>query len=225
MKWIMGKSVRDTLEELIDPAQAALIVIDVQNDFCHPDGHFARAGRDTTLMAKHVPTMVRTVQAAQAAGICTIFVRQETLPEGRSDSPAWLRFKTRDGKTSQYTLPDSWGWQFVDGLKPGPSDAVVTKYRPDAFLHTNLEQLLRANGVETVVILGTTTEGCVESSARGASYRDFYVVVVEDAVATSDPTLHEGSLRLMKARFPTLTAQALIDHWGKTQVEPEAGAA
>ena len=213
MKRIKGKNVLDTLAELLEPSRCALLVIDVQNDFCLPDGHFGRHGRDMSLTTERLPTMVGTVQAAQAAGIFTVLVRQETLPEGRSDSAAWLRFKTRDGKTSDYTLPGTWGWRFVDGIEAGPRDAVVTKYRPDAFLNTNLEALLRANGVETAVILGTTTEGCVESTVRGASYRDFYTVLVEDAVATSDRALHEGSMRLMKARYPSVTADELRAHW------------
>lgn len=213
MREIMGVSVLDTLAELVDPAHAALVVIDVQNDFCHPDGHFARHGRDMTLMGERLPTMVETIRAAQALGVFTVLVRQETLPEGRSDSPAWLRFKTRDGKTSEYTLPGSWGWDFVEGVAPGPGDAIVTKYRPDAFVRTDLEQLLLDRGVKTAVILGCTTEGCVESTVRGASYRDFYVVVVEDAVATNDRTLHEGSMRLMKARYPMVSSADVLDLW------------
>ncbi len=213
MRQIMGVSVLDTLEELVDPAHTALLVIDLQNDFCHPQGHFARHGRDMTLMGERLPTMVETVQAAQALGVFTVLVRQETLPDGRSDSPAWLRFKTRDGKTSEYTLPGSWGWAFVDGVDPAPGDRIVTKYRPDAFVRTDLEKVLQEKGIQTVVVLGCTTEGCVESSVRGASYRDFYVVVVEDAVATNDRALHEGSMRLMKARYPMVASADLLDLW------------
>ena len=62
---------------------------------------------------------------------------------------------------------------------------------------------MRTQGIESVIIVGTTTEGCVESTVRSASYRDYYVVVVEDAVASPNAELHEGSLRLFHARYPT----------------------
>lgn len=215
MKEIMGRQVRDTLEEILDPASTAILAIDIQNDFCHPDGHFARYGKDVRPITAAVPRMVAFVADCQAIGLPGVFVRQSTLPEGRSDSPAWLRFKTRDGKSSEYTLEGSWGQQLVDGLTPGPKDWVVDKFRPDGFLNTSLDLTLRANGIETLVILGTTTEGCVESTVRAASYHDYYVVVVGDAVASPNPELHEGSLRLFRARYPTHTCAEILDIFRK----------
>ena len=210
MKSIQGRLVYDTLEELVDPRHTAVIAVDIQNDFCHPQGHFARHGKNLSSIIASVPAMVSFVTESQALGARVVFIRQCTLPDGRSDSPAWLRFKTRDGKTPDYTLPHTWGWEFADGLTVRPQDWVVEKYRPDAFLHTCLDQILRANGIETVVILGTTTEGCVESTVRAASYHDYYVVVVRDAIASPNPVLHEGSLRLFEARYPMATSQQIL---------------
>jgi ureidoacrylate peracid hydrolase len=215
MKSIKGRLVYDTLEELVNPKHTAVVAVDIQNDFCHPDGHFARHGKDVTPIAAKVPTMVSFVTKSQTLGLRIIFVRQCTLPDGRSDSPAWLRFKTRDGKTPDYTLPHTWGWELVDGMVVRPQDWVVEKYRPDAFLHTCLDQMLRANGIEPVVILGTTTEGCVESTIRSASYHDYYVVVVRDAVASPNPILHEGSMRLFEARYPLATSQEILAAFAK----------
>src|SRR3954471_12470364 len=108
MKIINGVSVRDTLEELVDPATTALVVVDVQNDFCHPDGHFARYKKDLSATQDVLPTLVSFVNRAQDLGIRVVFIRQQTLPDGKSDSPAWLRFKCRDGKSPDYTLKGSW---------------------------------------------------------------------------------------------------------------------
>ena len=213
MKELNGVAVYDSLAELIDPQHTALLVVDVQNDFCHEDGHFARAGKDMSMIRASLPTMREFVAEAQACGIRCVFIRQGTLPNGQSDSPAWLRFKTRDGKSPEYTLVGSWGWQLVDGLTPGNDDLVVEKFRPDAFIQTNLEQLLRANGIETVVVLGVISEGCVESTVRGASYRDFYVVVAKDAIASCNPTLHAGSLRLFEARYPNHRSEEILAVW------------
>ena len=146
-----------------------------------------------------------------------MFVRQETLPDGTSDTPAWLRFKTRDGKSPDYGTPGSWGWRFLDGLEPGSADLVVGKFRPDAFIGTDLEAELRRRGIESVVILGTTTEGCVESTVRSASYRDFYVVVVSDGLCSCSRVLHEGSMRFYEARYPLATADEIIGSWERAR--------
>ncbi len=213
MRQVNGMAIRDTLEELV-AAPVAVVVVDVQNDFCHPGGHFARHGKDISTALCAVPPLVDFVRAAQARGVPCVFVRQRTEPEGRSDSPAWLRLKTRDGKTPDYTLPDTWGAQLVDGLVPSARDIVVEKYRPDAFLGTPLDALLRARGLDALVFVGTTTEGCLESSVRSASYRDYYVTVIDDLVFSPNAALHAGSLRLLRQRYPVATHAAVLSAWG-----------
>lgn len=216
MKKIGDTLVYDDLEEMIDPSHTVLIVVDLQNDFCHPEGHFARYGKDLTMIAERLPAMCAFVQEAQSLGVRTIFTLQATLPEGKSDPPAWLRFKCRDGKSPDYTLQGSWGWELAVGLKPGRRDLVVEKFRPDSFIQTNLELLLRANAVETVVIMGVITEGCVESTVRAASYRDYYTVVVRDGVASPNALLHEGSMRLFEARYPLYSMAEILEVWRRS---------
>lgn len=219
MRTINGVTVRDSLAELVDPKVTALIVIDVQNDFCHDEGHYARYGKDLASIQAIIPGVVRFVSRAQALGVRTFFVRQTTLPNGRSDSPAWLRFKCRDGKSPDYTLRGSWGWQLVDGLTVGPNDWEIEKFRPDVFVGTPIDGLLRANGIESVVMLGTITEGCVESSVRGASYHDYYVVIARDLVASPNRVQHEGAMRLFEARYPLATADEILAVWEKPSAE------
>jgi ureidoacrylate peracid hydrolase len=210
MKIISGRTVRDSLKELVDPRISALLAIDIQNDFCVAGGHFARYGKNVAQMAPAVATMVDLVAQAQTMGLRTIFLRQASLPDGRMDSPAWLRFKTRDGKAPDYAVPGTWGWQLVDGLEIRQSDWVVEKFRPDGFIGTHLDHILRTQGIESLILCGTTTEGCVESTVRSASYHDYYTVVVSDAVASPNADLHEGSLRFFRARYPTHTAAEVL---------------
>ncbi len=94
-----------------------------------------------------------------------------------------------------------------------PWDWVVDKDRPDALLHTKLDQMPRANGVETVVVLGFITEGCVESTVRAVSCHDYCVVAVEGVVASPDAVLHEGPMRLLRARYTLAGADAVLEHW------------
>jgi nicotinamidase-related amidase len=213
MKTAYGKSIRETLPELLGNEHTALLVVDVQNDFCSPDGLFAKAGRDLSLLERNLPHMLALVAAAQASDVLTVFIRQTTLPGGLSDSPAWLRLKLRDGKSAEYTIAHSWGWQLVDGLSVRPHDPVIDKYRPDAFHRTALDLILRSNAIETTVLIGCNTEGCVESTARAACHHDYYVVVAEDGVASSLPELHEASLRFLRNRFAVAPAQQIAALW------------
>jgi nicotinamidase-related amidase len=87
----------------------------------------------------------------------------------------------------------------VPGLEPLDGDLVVKKYRSSAFWGTNLELLLRSNGIESVVVTGCTTEGCVESTARDAMF-SHYVVIATDAVASDDRGQHDASIYLMEHR-------------------------
>jgi ureidoacrylate peracid hydrolase len=211
MKTILNRQVLDTLPELVDPRYTAVVVIDIQNDFCSPKGHFASYGKDVARMQPAVDRAISFVAQAQELGMRCIFLQQASLPGGRMDSPAWLRFKTRDGKAPDYTVPGTWGWQFVDGLTVRDGDWVVEKFRPDGFIGTNLDHILRTQGIQSLILLGTTTEGCVESTVRAASYHDYYTVVVSDAVASPMAELHEGSLRFFRARYPTHTSAEVLE--------------
>jgi len=164
-------------------------------------------------LAGMLPALVPFVNAAQDMGIFTVFVQQLTLPHGRSDSPAWLRLKCRDGKSPEYTMVGSWGAQLVDGLQPRAGDVMVQKFRPDAFVRTPLDGILRAQGIESLVIVGTTTEGCVESTVRGASYHDYYVIPVTDLITGPIAQLHANSLAFMRARYPAAESAQVLQTW------------
>ena len=213
MRNIHGIPVLDTLGELADPRHAAVVVVDMQNDFCHPEGHFPRNGKDVSAIIASVDPLVDFVRAAQARGVMVAFIRQLTLPHGMSDSPAWLRFKCRDGKSPEYTLKDTWGAELVEGLVPGPRDVVVEKFRPDAFVRTPLDGILRARGIQTLIVVGNSTEGCVESTIRGGSYHDYYIVAVMDLISSTNLEMHQGSQRLVRARYPHADAKEVIAAW------------
>jgi nicotinamidase-related amidase len=89
----------------------------------------------------------------------------------------------------------------------------VRKYRSSGFWGTNLDMLLRSNGIKTVVVGGCTTEGCVESTARDAMFNDFYVVIAEDCVASDDKAQHEASMLLMRHRFDMAAGDEIQRIW------------
>jgi nicotinamidase-related amidase len=216
-----GKQVFTELHELVDPGHTALVVVDMQRDFCTPGGAFARLGVDVSMYPAMVPRLVRLVDSARAAGVRIVYV-QMTMLEGRlSDSPAQIRFNMRmqqsatDGAALSYTPDGSDGQRLIPELSVHDGDLVVKKYRSSAFWATNLDLLLRSNGIQTVVMTGCTTEGCVESTARDAMFNDYYVVIAEDCVASDDRAQHDASLFLMRHRFDVAGCDELVREWAR----------
>jgi nicotinamidase-related amidase len=181
----------------LDAARTAVVVIDVQNDFCHPSGVFFRAGLELHGLDRLVGSINALTEGARRAGAPVIWVRME-WPDDASvgllaERSAFLR---NDGLRR-----GSWGAQLVDGLGVGPDDHQVVKQRFSSFFETELEEVLRRLDVTTLVVAGVRTDFCVESTVRDAFFRDFDVVVAEDGVAGYLPELHHNSLRLMQTVF------------------------
>ena len=218
---IDGKQVFSELHELVAPAHTALVVVDLQRDFCAPGWAFDRLGVDLSMYPPLIPRVSRLVERARAADVRVVYLQMTALPDGASDSPAQLRFnlrlshlaRERTGESLSYTRDGSPGQEMLDELAPQPGDLVVKKYRSSGFWGTNLDLLLRSNGIKTVVVCGCTTEGCVESTARDAMFNDYYVVIAEDCVASDDPAQHEASLLLMRHRFDLASAEAILGVW------------
>jgi nicotinamidase-related amidase len=215
-----GKQVFTELHELVDPRHTALVVVDMQRDFCTPAGAFAQLGVDISMYPPMVPRLVRLVDGARSAGVQVVYVLMTVLPGRASDSPAQIRFNMRmhemargDGPPLRYTVPGTPGAAFVAALAPRAGELVVTKYRSSAFWGTNLELLLRSNGIRSVVVAGCTTEGCVESTARDAMFNDYYVVLAEDCVASDDPAQHDAAMLLMRHRFDLARADDIARAW------------
>ena len=221
-----GKVVYTELCELVAPERTALLVIDMQRDFVEPDGVFGRLGIDVSAYAGVRPAIATLRDEAAAAGLLVVHVQNAALPDRMSDSPAQIRFNMRmheaargDRPPLRYTVPGTRGHEIVDELTPRDGELIVTKYRSSAFWGTNLELLLRSNGIRSVVLAGCTTEGCVESTARDAMFNDYYVVLAEDCIASDDQAQHEAAMLLMRHRFDLAAASDIVKAWGH---EPSA---
>lgn len=217
---VEGKEVFTDLGELVDPGHTALLLIDMQHDFVEPDGLFGRLGIDLSMYERTRPRLAYLLAEARAHGVLVVHVQNTALPGRRSDSPAQIRFNMRmheaaqlPGTALRYTVPETPGHAFVTELAPQPDEVVVPKYRSSGFWGTNLEQVLRSNGIKTVVVGGCTTEGCVESTARDAMFTDHYVVIAEDCVGSDDKAQHEASMFLMRHRFDLAPADDIATVW------------
>ena len=215
MREVFGKEVLESDEEVLAPGHTALVVVDMQNDFAHPQGYFSAHGIDVGSVFELGPRLAAFVEAARKSGPLVVWVQQTTLPDGRSDSPPWLAFKMRHGFDGQYTLEGSWGQTIIEPLRPVPEEPVVRKFRSSAFVGTSLDSVLRANGIRSVVVCGCMTEGCVESTVRDAAFNDYYAGVVEDLVASNTPAYHEASLLVMRSQFRVLRSERLLAVWSR----------
>jgi ureidoacrylate peracid hydrolase len=213
MQTIWGKEVYDSLEELVDPAHSAVVIVDMQNDFCHRDGYYGTLDIDMTDIEAAVVAMAPVVDAARAAGIPVIWIQQTLLEEALADSPAWLRRRTRGTMAPEWTLQGQWGAAISEPLAPAPGEPVVEKHRSSAFRGTNLDLILRSRDIETVVIGGVVTQGCVESTARDATFHDYYVVMLRDCVATVDSELHAASMKCQSTRYDFTDSATVISSW------------
>lgn len=223
-----GKQVFTELHELVDPHHTALVVVDMQRDFCTPGGAFARLGVDISMYPPMVTRLVHLIGGARAAGVQVVYILMTMLPGRASDSPAQIRFNMRmqlsatSGAALSYTADGSEGQRLIPELHVQDGDLVVKKYRSSGFWGTNLDMLLRSNGIQTVLMSGCTTEGCVESTARDAMFNDYYVVIAEDCVASDDRAQHEASLLLMRHRFDVAPADEILREWTRVQTSDTA---
>lgn len=216
MKEINGKRVASSLEEVLDPQHTALILVDPQNDFCAPEGAFAKAGKDISLCQGILPGLRLILGVARRNGVFIVFTKQITLPDGLSDSPAWLYRKSKAHRSIDYCIADTWGCGILDDLAPRGGEVVVEKHRPSAFTGTNLDLLLRSNGIASVAMAGVVTEGCVESTARDASFHDYHVVYLRDCIASTHQEIHEASLKIAVHRgHDVVPAETVVDIWTK----------
>ena len=186
----------------IDPTCAALLVIDMQNGWCHPKGAMARAGQDMTRPQAIVPDVRRLVDTCREAGMPILWSLQQHLPEDvtqdRRRIPSHLR------KRNILPAPrGSWDAELVGPMKEAsrPQDHYIVKHRMSMFYATTLESVLRMLGATHLVICGVATNVCVESTIRDAYFRDYDITVVEDCVAGSFPALHDATLENVRLLF------------------------
>ncbi|MFC2019001.1 cysteine hydrolase family protein [Chloroflexota bacterium] len=211
-----------TLKEKVDPKHAALLVVDVQNDVCHSDGLIAQRGGDVSAVQRMVPRLLRFILQARKAKVPIIFIRhsanQGTMSQVRLEiltkhNMPVDRFGEQEG---------TWGAEFYR-VKPQPGDSVVTKHRYNAFIDSDLDLVLRSQGIKTVIMTGVSRNCCVAYTAIDASMRDYYVVFARDGTASFKPARtsvrnhridDDTTLRTIEARFGSVVNyREVVEAW------------
>ena len=201
------------IEDQADPAHTALLVIDMQNDFCAPGGYIDKTSKlDVAGCEKVADAINPLVEAARAAGVKIVWVRANYEKQYLAP-PILARHAIRGIEAEVCCAGESWGYDFFR-VKPRKGEFFVEKHRYDAFFGTALDDLLRNHGIRTLVCTGVVTNVCVESTARSGFFRGYYIVVPEDCVGAPFPDLHEASLKNIRTYYGAVTdAKALAGLW------------
>jgi ureidoacrylate peracid hydrolase len=177
--------------------RSALLVVDVQNGFCHPRGSLPRLGLELDGVDAAVARTTAAVTAARAEGLPVVFTRHQYRP-GRGDEGPLLAGSAPELAALGGLAAGSWDAAVVDGLGWSPDDLTVDKARFDAFLWTSLDPLLRGLGVEHLWVAGVVTNICVESTVRAAFMRDLQVSLLADCCAARTARLHALGVEVMR---------------------------
>lgn len=180
-----------------DPTRLALLLLDLQNDFIHPDGAYGRAGLSSAAIAA-IPARLAPVAAAVRAAGGLVVSTHFTLVPGRGGEPMIApRLKALRAFLGRGDFASgSWGHGLVEAL--APSDIAVEKVAYSAFYMSRLEFVLRRAGIETLLAAGIVTNGGVASTVRDAEVREFRTIVLEDGCGAFDQAVHETAIEALR---------------------------
>lgn len=206
---IGGKQFPETLVELVDPKWSALLLWDMEN-----------AIAPNAFNYKDILANLKTLAGvARQAGVPVFYSVQTGFDLLKEEAGVWVRVRMKRAKATQPSQllqekEDPRGREIVDDLRPEPKDIVFQKRRPDGFVGTDFDLMLRSNSVRTILIGGVATEGGVEGTARSARNLGYNVVVLKDCVGSRSRELHELALKLMEqTHFDIATAGEVAEIW------------
>jgi nicotinamidase-related amidase len=194
----------------LDPARTALLTIDLQNDFLHPEGAYGRAGQT----AEHItalPARIRPVADALREKGGTYVSAQFTLVPGPGGEPLIAPHlkKLRPFLGKGDFAPGSFGHSLVDDLSP--ADFTIEKVAYSALYQTRLEYILRALGIDTLIIGGIVTNGGVASTVRDAHLRNIHTILLSDGCAAFKPEVHDATLVSLGSITPIVTCAEMLE--------------
>jgi ureidoacrylate peracid hydrolase len=188
------------LDYLLTKTRKALVLVDVQNEFCHPDGVFGRKGCDLDPITNMMTALNRLVLSAREKGVPVVFI--QNVEDDNTDSFAWkMRPDAKEDSANEGVCRrGTWGTELY-GFTQQEGDILVQKNRFSGFLNTPLDSILKNKGIETLVFTGVATNICVETTARHASILDYHVILAHDACATWYPDLQEATCKNIRLWF------------------------
>lgn len=193
------------LNRRINATTTALIVIDVQGDFCAEGGYMAGFGFDLTALRRPIPKIQALLAACRAKGI-TVCHTRETFAPDLSDVQAHRLWRGVDGNgvavgdrgpNGRYLIDGEACWEIIPEVAPWPGEAIFNKPSYGSFSTTNMDAYLRGRGIRDLIFAGLTTDCCIHTSVREALDRGYDTLTVSDATAAGTEDVHEAALKLL----------------------------
>lgn len=198
------------MSDSFDPSRTALLTIDLQNDFLHPEGAYGRAGQSSDLITA-LPGRIKPITDALRAKGGTYVSAQFTLVPGPEGEPLIApHLKTLRPFLGKGDFePGGFGHSLVDAL--APADFTIEKVAYSAFYQTRLEYILRYLDIDTLIVGGIVTNGGVASTVRDAHLRNIHTVLLSDGCAAFKPEVHEATLISLGSITPIMSCAAVLE--------------
>ncbi|MCW8060523.1 pyrimidine utilization protein B [Agrobacterium tumefaciens] len=195
----------------IDPAETAVVVVDMQNAYSTEGGYVDLAGFDIAGARATIANIKKTLDVARANGVLVVYFQngwdKDYVEAGGPGSPNWHKsnalktMRARPELQGKLLAKGTWDYDIVEELKPHPGDILVPKTRYSGFFNTNMDSVLRARGIRNLVFVGIATNVCVESSLRDAFHLEYFGVMLADATHHLGPSMMQEASIYNVERF------------------------